>query len=100
MAELLIAAKEGTVVKAPPQLYELRRLLNFNTISTLREYADIRDKCGTERIFPVHIKCSDGYLRVFPGKWFSSSCLVMHSQKTQTMFVGVVALRYQHYMQR
>lgn len=62
-----MAAHSGKVVVAPPQMYELGRLLNFSNMEELKEYVRMRHTLGTERLFPVHIKCSDGALRVLPG---------------------------------
>ncbi|XP_067949845.1 acyl-coenzyme A diphosphatase NUDT19-like [Watersipora subatra] len=67
IGEILKAALAGSVLVAPVQMYELSRLLSFKTIDAIREYAQSRDRLGTERIFTVKINCSDGAIWVLPG---------------------------------
>ncbi|KAF6031981.1 NUDT19 [Bugula neritina] len=57
----------GKLRVAPPQLYELSRLLNFQSLDELRHYTKTRNRWGTERMFPVGIRCLDGAIRVLPG---------------------------------
>ena len=75
--ELLMKALSGEATIAPPQMYELQRLLSFDSIEEVKQYSGSCDKHGTERIFPVQIKCKDGLLRVLPGKYRNISVVTL-----------------------
>ncbi|XP_020714249.1 nucleoside diphosphate-linked moiety X motif 19 isoform X2 [Ceratitis capitata] len=51
----------------PPQFYELSRLLNFNRIHELIEFARVRSQKGVTLMFPIIQKCSDGTVSLMPG---------------------------------
>lgn len=67
MSNILQSAIMREVIVAPPQMYELLRILNFTSIDEVRDYTKLRDAYGTERLFPVIIKCRDGQVNVLPG---------------------------------
>jgi len=52
---------------APPQVFELCRLLNFTKQEELARFARFRQRKGLSTWLPVWIKCSDGMLEVMPG---------------------------------
>ncbi|RWS17011.1 Nucleoside diphosphate-linked moiety X motif 19-like protein, partial [Dinothrombium tinctorium] len=52
---------------APPQIYELSRLLNFNEYKNLRDFALKREKLGIQRWSPSMLGFKDGILLAFPG---------------------------------
>lgn len=52
---------------APPQTYELSRLLHFPTQKDLQDFAKKREKEGVETMLPVRVDCSDGTLSIYPG---------------------------------
>ncbi|XP_013393579.1 nucleoside diphosphate-linked moiety X motif 19 isoform X1 [Lingula anatina] len=51
---------------APPQLYELCRLRNFNKILDLQKFAVRRACFGNERWLPIRMNCKDGALSILP----------------------------------
>jgi len=52
---------------APPQVYELSRMLHFQSQRELQEFAKKREKEGLETWLPIRVECSDGTLSLFPG---------------------------------
>ena len=66
--DAIVGLAAGSVKLAPPQMYELTRLLRFENAQELINFADARQKHGVEFTFPVRIKCSDGIVSIFPGK--------------------------------
>ena len=63
----------GTYVRsegglAPPQVYELSRLLNFQDADKLHRFSVERTSHRVTRWFPVPVFCSDGYIVAYPGK--------------------------------
>jgi len=52
---------------APPQVYELSRLLNFCDMKELQEFSVRRQKEGCENWLPVRLQCEDGLLSLLPG---------------------------------
>ena len=53
---------------APPQVYELVRLLNFRKIEDLRINAADKHRQRVERLFPVTAVCQDYALSLMPGE--------------------------------
>lgn len=51
----------------PPQIYELGRLLNFDSYEDLEKFARERNKKGMEQLFPTVIMASDGVITTLPG---------------------------------
>lgn len=52
----------------PPQVYELGRLLNFETFEDLEKFARERNSKGMEQLFPTLIRASDGMINCLPGE--------------------------------
>eukprot|EP00088_Acartia_fossae_P004485 TRINITY_DN11920_c0_g1_i1.p1 TRINITY_DN11920_c0_g1~~TRINITY_DN11920_c0_g1_i1.p1 ORF type:complete len:386 (+),score=28.98 TRINITY_DN11920_c0_g1_i1:87-1244(+) len=52
---------------APPQVYELCRLLNFEHLHQLRNFAADRQKEGCVNWLPVRLQCDDGLVSLLPG---------------------------------
>ena len=53
---------------APPQLYEIGRLLNFYSIEELDSFSKMRADKGCPRILPVRINFQDGVASILPGR--------------------------------
>ena len=51
----------------PPQYIEFGRLAKLKKLSDLKEYAQTRVKCGTNRFCPNPRFCSDGIVMILPG---------------------------------
>lgn len=58
------------VFLAPPQVYELSRLSNFNEFDALRQFAAERQSLGIERWLPVISTYQDGAVALLPGDEF------------------------------
>ncbi|XP_076471974.1 acyl-coenzyme A diphosphatase NUDT19-like isoform X2 [Babylonia areolata] len=58
---------QGGVALAPPQIYELGRLMNFSTVPDLLKFACQRGQHRVERWLPVKVASSDSLMSVFPG---------------------------------
>lgn len=58
------------VFLAPPQVYELSRLCNFNEFDALRQFAAERQSLGVERWLPVISTYQDGAVALLPGDEF------------------------------
>ena len=52
---------------APPQVYELGKLLNFPLQSSVSEYSQERQGAGLSTWLPVRAECSDGVVSLLPG---------------------------------
>jgi len=52
---------------APPQVYELSRLLNFKNQQQLIAFNTTRQQQGCLSLLPVRIECDDGFLSLLPG---------------------------------
>jgi len=52
---------------APPQVYELCRLLNFSDQQQLKEFTRTRHREGCITWLPVRLQCDDGLLSILPG---------------------------------
>ncbi len=53
---------------APPQIYELARMANFEQYDAFKQFSSTRTiKGGVETWLPVFAKCSDGQLSLYPG---------------------------------
>jgi len=52
---------------APPQVYELCRLLNFRSAERLAEFCMSRHKQGCVSWLPVRLQCDDGLISLLPG---------------------------------
>lgn len=53
---------------APPQFYELSRLINFKDVDVLHKFAAERSVHGLEEYLPHLIKTDDGLYSILPGK--------------------------------
>ena len=52
---------------APPQVYELGKLLNFPMQSSVMEHCEERQGAGLTTWLPVRAECSDGVVSLLPG---------------------------------
>jgi len=57
----------GNVRLAPPQLYEMSRLLRFQKFEEISKFSVSREVKGSKRLLPVRIKLSDGIVSLLPG---------------------------------
>ncbi|KAL9692079.1 hypothetical protein quinque_015977 [Culex quinquefasciatus] len=64
---LLQAHREEKLWLAPPQYYELNRLVHMPDIDQVVQFARERSARGSTLICPVQYKCSDAAIFVFPG---------------------------------
>ncbi|KAL1378146.1 hypothetical protein pipiens_015780 [Culex pipiens pipiens] len=64
---LLQAHREEKLWLAPPQYYELNRLVHMPDIDQVVRFARERSARGSTLICPVQYKCSDAAIFVFPG---------------------------------
>lgn len=58
------------VFLAPPQVYELSRMCNFNEFDSLRQFSAERQSLGVERWLPVMSTYQDGAVALLPGDEF------------------------------
>lgn len=65
--EMLEEHSTNSVFLAPPQVYELSRLIHFSSFQSLRNFAVDRSGKGVERWLPVIITCKDGAISLLPG---------------------------------
>jgi nucleoside diphosphate-linked moiety X motif protein 19 len=66
-ASLLHKFYEREFWLAPPQVYELSRLLNFRDQQDLAQFSAIRHQAGLTTWLPVRMECDDGMLSILPG---------------------------------
>ena len=66
-ASLLHQFYERKLWLAPPQVYELSRLLNFKAQQDLAQFSAIRHQKGLTTWLPVRMECEDGMLSILPG---------------------------------
>jgi len=66
-ASLLHQFYERELWLAPPQVYELSRLLNFSAQQDLAKFSQTRHKQGLSTWLPVRKECQDGMLSILPG---------------------------------
>jgi len=52
---------------APPQVYELSRLLHFRVMEDLAKFSSTREQEGLTTWLPVRMECEDGMLSILPG---------------------------------
>ncbi|CAL1532321.1 unnamed protein product [Lymnaea stagnalis] len=64
---ILKACSQGIVPLAPPQLYELSRLTQFNTTDDLLSLSWKRSAYRAKRWMPVLVQCQDCTMIVLPG---------------------------------
>ncbi|KAL5021312.1 hypothetical protein ScPMuIL_000467 [Solemya velum] len=65
--EVIRNYSQSRIGVAPPQLFEISRLLNFHDVGKLEGYMWERSGDVIERILPVAIHCDDGIIVVYPG---------------------------------
>jgi len=58
--KLMSGSADGSVILAPPQVYEMSRLANFSSVDELRAFSDKRKSKGLIRLFPQLGITSDG----------------------------------------
>ncbi|RWS01313.1 Nucleoside diphosphate-linked moiety X motif 19-like protein [Dinothrombium tinctorium] len=65
--EILEEHVQNKVFLAPPQVYELSRIKNLTSFSSVKDFAEKRQKHGIERWLSVQANCKDGSLILLPG---------------------------------
>ena len=65
--EMLEEHIQKRAVLAPPQVYELSRICNFNSLNQLRNFANKREKEGIERWCAAITGLMDGAMLALPG---------------------------------
>ena len=67
-AEALEETAKGTKILAPPQVYEMARLANFQSQSELENFSMARSSnYGVPMYFPIPVICQDGTVFLYPG---------------------------------
>jgi len=66
-SSLLSDCRNHSIWLAPPQVYEVSRLLHFKEQQKLGEFAQERESEGLTTLLPVRLQCSDGELSLYPG---------------------------------
>lgn len=61
----------NSIFLAPPQVYELSRLIPIQSYHELREFARKREPKGCERWLPIISTALDGALSLLPGNFNS-----------------------------
>lgn len=61
---------QSKIGAAPPQLFEVSRLMNFHDIEKLEAYMWRRSGGVITRILPVSIHCDDGIVVTYPGELY------------------------------
>lgn len=59
--------RKELVFLAPPQVYELSRMLNYKELERFHRYIKARQVLGTDRWLPVMLTYDDGSISVLPG---------------------------------
>ena len=77
--DLIKSHLQGKMKLAPPQIYEICKLLNFQNFEELHNSTLERRNKRVKRIFPIPILCDDGIFVVYPGK-FIIHCIGLHCQ--------------------
>ena len=68
---------------APPQVYELGKLLTFSRQTSVREYCQGREGAGLSTWLPVRAECSDGVVSLLPGDLLSPASPVYQTDSSQ-----------------
>ena len=63
----------NSIFLAPPQVYELSRLIPIQSYHELREFARKREPKGCERWLPIISTAMDGAVSLLPGNFISLS---------------------------
>jgi len=63
---VLVQNREEKFWLAPPQFYELSRLLNFAKFDDLKRFASARSLLGTRTWMPYLINVQDGEISIYP----------------------------------
>jgi nucleoside diphosphate-linked moiety X motif protein 19 len=63
----LDAFSKQEILLPPPQFYELSRLITFDSIERLADFAVQRNSTGSELWMPVRVKMYDGEVLLLPG---------------------------------
>ena len=64
--DVLVQNREEKFWLAPPQFYELSRLLNFPKFDDLKRFASTRSVLGTRTWMPYMIDLKDGGISIYP----------------------------------
>ena len=70
-ADLLLQFRDGEFNLAPPQVYEVSRLLGHPQLEQLESHARQRATLGHTRWMPIRIKHKDGVVAALPGEYIS-----------------------------
>lgn len=68
--DILEEHQQEQVFLAPPQVYELSRMLHFEKLDKFHQFLDAREVLGTQRWLPVIVTYDDGALSFLPGDQF------------------------------
>ena len=60
--------QSSTLKLAPPQIMEMRRIMNFNDAQKLKMFSFERSNVRVARVVPATCQCDDGILYVYPGE--------------------------------
>lgn len=63
----MLQFQQGHISLAPPQIYEMGRLMNFSELNDLESHAKERAAWGCQRWMPVRVKYEDGVASILPG---------------------------------
>ncbi|KAJ9596967.1 hypothetical protein L9F63_011997 [Diploptera punctata] len=65
--EIVDSCNKQELILPPPQYYELSRLITFNDIEKLADFAVQKNSSSSDLWMPFRIKTSDGEVTLFPG---------------------------------
>jgi hypothetical protein len=85
--ELLAEHSDAKIWLAPPQIYELRRLCNFDKYDDLKRFCAEREQHGCVRWLPVRMTFKDGVMPVLPGRSQMANCKPLYVLATASMLV-------------
>ena len=69
---------------APPQVYELGKLLTFSRQEEVERYSEGREEAGLTTWLPVRAECSDGVVSLLPGDVLYPAQPVYHNDTGRT----------------
>ncbi|XP_064610978.1 acyl-coenzyme A diphosphatase NUDT19-like [Liolophura sinensis] len=67
--EVFQSFRAGTLWVAPPQLYELARLIQFSDASDIADFASKRSKYHMKRWMSITLSAKDGLVDILPGDY-------------------------------
>lgn len=69
--EMLEDNSTNSIFLAPPQVYELSRMIPIQSYHELRDFAKKRETQGCERWMPIISTALDGAISYLPGRFFN-----------------------------